>query len=296
MSKEAMEDILGNAAPGETSETDETAEAESTEESGKAGKDKTSAEETDETAVIDDDTKSKAELAALSKERERIRQKETALDKERSDLAAERERLAAGTAADGKGDGKAKDPKAELKELNKQYRDVLQELTLDPNDEAAQQRAEQLEDQMEEVRLAIVTESQRTVSAKDREANDFSTAYSDIHTQYPFLTPEHPQSDAELNEKINTFMSGRIALGDSRTTALQKAVKEFAPAYAKSIGFEPTATGKKQKEQTDEEKRLTEKLGKSGFSEVRSVGKTTSEKSFTGPTPMSAILAPAAKG
>lgn len=293
---EDMNDIL--SASTETTQTEPEPETETElsgqDDGGETGDQQATGETTQVAAETEGDEPAvssvKAELAALSKERERLRQKEAQLDEER-------ERLLAGsmqTPADGQGDvadqQEAKDPSAEIKALRKQYREAMAASILDPDDAEAAQLMDDLEDRMEALRLSMVQQAQRTMSAQEKAVAEYDGVYKQMHDDFPFLSPKHPQSNAELNENINTYMAGRIQRGDSHAVALQKAVDAFAPAYAKSIESASQDVNRVA-ETTQTDPHLREKLSRGGFSEVRSVGRTaTKPRQFTGPTPMKSIL------
>lgn len=295
---EDMNDILNPPETTEETATDEEiSEAPESVETPEPGKDDEATGETTtqvaaETTAADDSAKVKAELAALAKERERIRQKEAALDEER-------ERLSAGNqqSREVQETPPAQSPQAELKELRKQYRAALTETLLDPDDQKAASKVEELEDRMEEVRLSLLTGAQRAATEQERMVNDFNSVYAQVHEEFPFLAIDHPRVNAELNEDINSFYEGRMLKGDSPAVALRKAVDRFAPVYAQSLSSEAETTVAKVEEQAVVEKarrteadRLKDKLSKGGFSEVRSAGRTQAAEIFSGPTPMKAIL------
>lgn len=288
---ESMEDILNPpeevAAAAETSTTSDHTDAEEEQATGETTQ---VAAETTSAESAADPTQVKAELSALARERARIREKEAALDE---GLA----RLAAGSTATETTQGEtATDPRAELKGLRKQHREALLNLQLDPENEEAEQLVDKLEDQMEDLRRSIDNKDRQTMTAQEKSANDFNTVHATVHDEFPFLQVDHPQCDAELNEDINAHYLGRMQKGDSPAVALRKAVDKFAPAYAKGIGAvtqndgsaTKAAAEKSRKEEAD--KLVREKLGKGGFSEVRSVGRSQADKPFTGPTPMASIL------
>lgn len=231
----------------------------------------------------------KAELAALAKERERIRRREAAVDEREARLnekqqassqqSVNQEQQAASTAEQ---DG---DARAELKTLRKQYRDAL----IIGDEEEAERLEDLIDEKQAELSLSALEQKsarQREQQAADREKADFQTAYDQIHDTYPFLKPDHPQASAELNNKINTWMSGLLAQGKSRTEALTEAVEMFVPKSAEQQGQGSESV---REDSGAADSGLQEKLKRQGFSEVRSAS-TRQATTFSGPTPMSAIL------
>jgi len=296
-----MNDILNPPAEEKqaVSAVEETAASESATATAADEKEQVTGEKTQVAAEADADSgvQVKTELAALTKERERIRQKEAALDAEKAELEAEKQRLAGkGSKASSEETGaredsgaEKKDLRTELKDLNRKYRVALQDSMMDPDDEDAARLVEELEDKMEEVRVAMVNETQRATNDREKADSDYRTTYAALHGEFPFLSPDHPQADADLNDDINTYITGRLQQGDSRVVALEKAVRRFAPAYAERMGITSGDRGGAV-ERKEESGYLTKKLSKGGFSEVRSAGRTQQRKAFTGPTPMTAIL------
>lgn len=223
----------------------------------------------------------KAELSALAQERARVRQKEAALDEERA-------KLASATNTDAGRDEQAKDLRSELKDLRKQHRAALLEGVDDDEVEA-------LEEKMEEIRLSIYNQTNQATTAQERAVNEFNAVHSAVHDEFPFLHVDHPDVNPELNEDINAYYHGRVQKGDSQADALRKAVDKFAPAYAKSLdtGINPDvskASSAEKSRKAEADRLLREKLGKGGFSEVRSVSRLQTAKPFTGITPMEDIL------
>jgi hypothetical protein len=241
-------------------------------------------EEKKEPTADDTLTQVHSELSALRKERERVRQKEAALDEERSLLAADKAvQQEAPT-----------DQRVELKALAKEHRKALSAVLVDEDDGEAARALEDIEDKMENLRMSILTGEARTLTANEREAQSYATERQAIHEAYAFLAPDHPKANAALNESINVYMSGLISQGHPPSTAMRTAVEMFAPAYAKSLeespGNEPDpeiAEAAIKKAEAD--KLITAKLARGGFSEVRSVGKADG-KGFSGITPLSEIL------
>lgn len=289
-----MNDILN--PPAEEKETAPEAEDTTTDK----GQGETTDEVTGETTQVaaegaESGAQTKTELAALAKERERIRQMKAQLETEKAQLEAERKSLSGqgGQARpeetgnkEESGGGKA-DLRSELKELNRKYRAALQDAIMDPDDEDLAKAVEDLEDRMEEVRISMLSETSRAASEQEKAESAYRAAYAALHDEFPFLSPEHPQCDQELIDDINTYMTGRIRQGDSNTEALEKAVRRFAPAYAERAGLTGGGKAEGGKEESGE---LARKLSKGGFSEVRSASRTQQRKPFTGPTPMTAIL------
>lgn len=232
-----------------------------------------------------DDTSAqiKAELSALAQERARIRQKEAALDEERARYAT----TTGTTTTEQSESTAAADPRAELKDLRKQHRNALLEGVDDDEVEA-------LEEKMEELRLAIYNQANQAVSAQERVNNEFGTVYAAVHSEFPFLSVDHPDVNQDLNDDINVYYHGRMQKGDSAPVALRKAVDKFAPAYADILGGATDSTAKNKAAETSRktaaDKLVREKLSKGGFSEVRSVGRAEATKPFTGYTPMEDIL------
>ena len=241
----------------------------------------------EESKTDDTSAQIKAELSALAQERARIRQKEAALDEERARYAAN----AVTTNTEQKENNAAADPRAELKELRKQHRTALLEGVDDDEVEA-------LEEKMEELRLTIYNQANQAVTAQERINNEFETVYAAVHSEFPFLSVDHPDVNQDLNDDINAYYLGRMQKGESPSIALRVAVNKFAPAYAKSLGGGTESTAKNKtaenSRKTEADKLVREKLSKGGFSEVRSVGRTEATKPFTGYTPMEDILKKAA--
>ncbi len=226
----------------------------------------------------------KSELAALAKERERIRQKEAALDAE---IARMQEQQT------GHDDAQAVDQNQQqpgLKELRRQYREALSAALIDPSDDEAAQLVEELEDKLESARISMVTQAQKSVSVQEKAEADFKDEYEAVHADYPFLNPDHPQVDALLNADINAFYDGLLKRGESKAVALRKAVDAFAPAQAKKLGLVTTKQTTVRTPSQTPGSVSREKL-KGGFSEVPNTGNTSrTNKPFTGPTPMEDIL------
>lgn len=219
----------------------------------------------------------KSELKALAKERERIRQKEAALDAELARLA---------DAHAGNRDADAADVgNVPLRELRKQYREALKASVYDPDDVEAEKLVEELEERID----AAQAQQVQQVQAKKVTEQEFSEVFADVHTSYPFLDPEHPQVNAELNADINAYYFGKLQQGESKAVALRKAVDKFAPAYAKKLGL-AGGTATKPTSSSKSVGVAREKL-KGGFSEVPGTGNSSkTSKLFTGPTPMEDIL------
>jgi hypothetical protein len=253
---------------------------------GEAEKTQTAAAAENEDPVTVTPEQLKAEKAALAKERERVRQKEAHLEQERARLA-ESPQPHTEVAKEEK-----KDPQAELKELRKQHREAMKDALLDPEDEVAAKKIDDLEERMDELKLSIFAQTQRAMTEQEKVEETYSLTYKKVHEDFPFLSPDHPQANAALNENINTYMAGRIQKGESRDVALKKAVDLFAPAYAASLendgGSDPSGDPERTKKE-EADRLIKAKLSRGGFSEVRSVG-SRQNKGFSGPTPMSAIL------
>ncbi len=297
---EEMEDMNDILNPPETteettngdeiSETPETVEARETDEKSEATGEATT-QVAAETTSVDDATKVKAELAALAKERERVRRKESELDEER-------ERLHAGKAhvneAPDATEVQRQAPQEELKELRRQYRAALTDSMLDPDDEEASAKVDALEERMDEVRLSLLTGAQRAATAQEQMVNDFNSVFAKVHEEFPFLAVDHPQVNVELNEDINSYYEGRMLKGDPPAVALRKAVDRFAPSYAAGLSsdnFDATAQAEAEKARKAEaDKILRGKLSRGGFSEVRSAGRAQSAGGFNGPTPLTSVL------
>jgi hypothetical protein len=237
-----------------------------------------------ELAADDTLTQVHSELSALRKERERVRQKEAALDEERERLTADKPvQQQAPT-----------DQRAELKALAKEHRKALSAVLVDEDDGEAEQALEDIEDKMEALRMAILTGEARTLTAQEKESQSYATERQAIHEAYAFLAPDHPKANAALNGNINVYMSGLISQGHPPSTAMRKAVEMFAPAYAESLGESPDtetdpAITEAAIKKAEADKLITAKLARGGFSEVRSVGKADG-KGFSGITPLSEIL------
>jgi hypothetical protein len=237
----------------------------------------------EESKTDDTSAQIKAELSALAQERARIRQKEAALDEERARLTAN-----AGTTTTGQNESQsAAEPRAELKDLRKQYRNALLEGIDDDEIEA-------MEEKMEELRLTIYNQANQAVSTQERITNEFNTVYAAVHSEFPFLSVDHPDVNQDLNDDINAYYLGRMQKGESPAIALRAAVNKFAPAYANTLGGDAESTSKNKQadnsRKTAADKLVREKLSKGGFSEVRSVGRAEATKPFTGYTPMEDIL------
>lgn len=226
-------------------------------------------------------TEVRAELKALAKERERIRQKEAALDAERARLAdAHAGNRDAADAADTADAGNVP-----LRELRKQYREALKASVYEPDDVEAEKRVEELEERIDAAQAQQVQQEQ----TKKVTEQEFSEVFADVHTAYPFLDPDHPQVNAELNADINAYYFGKLQQGKSKAVALRDAVEKFAPAYAKKLGL-AGGTATKPSSSSKSVGVAREKL-KGGFSEVPGTGSSTrSGKLFSGPTPMEDIL------
>lgn len=228
-------------------------------------------------------TEVRTELKALAKERERIRQKEAALDAERAKL--QEQQLSQATRGDGE-EGSSSTP-VELKELRRQYREALEQAIVDPTDEEAAKRVDDLEDRLEAARLQQITQALKSESVQERAVADFNETFDAVHAEYPFLDPDHPQVSKELNADINAFYEGLIKRGESKASALRKAVDTFAPAHARKLGITTTRPAAAQRPAAQAAR---EKL-KGGFSEVPGTsGGSRTSKPFTGPTPMDDIL------
>lgn len=242
-------------------------------------------DQTDDAQQPDGDVKS--ELKALAKERERIRQKEAALDAELAKLQEQQQSQQA------TGDQGGNAPQqVELKELRKQYREALAASLIDPSDEEAAKLVEDLEEQIETARVNQITQTQKTVTAQEKAAADFNEVFEKVHTEYPFLDPKHPKADAGLNADINAFYDGLLKRGESKAVALRKAVDTFAPAQAKKLGMATTIKpAAQQKPAAHAAAGVAREKLKGGFSEVPGTGNNSkTSKLFTGPTPMEDIL------
>lgn len=222
----------------------------------------------------------KSELKALAKERERIRQKEAALDAELARLA---------DAHAGNRDADAADVgNVPLRELRKQYREALKASVYDPDDVEAEKLVEELEERID----AAQAQQVQQVQAQKAMEQEFSEVFADVHTAYPFLDPEHPKADADLNADINAFYDGLLKRGESKAVALRKAVDAFAPAQAKKLGMATTTKpAAQQKSAAHAAAGVAREKLKGGFSEVPGTGNSSkTSKLFTGPTPMEDIL------
>lgn len=240
-------------------------------------------DQTDDAQQPDGDVKS--ELKALAKERERIRQKEAALDAE---LAKLQEQQSQQTAGD---NGQGASLPADLKELRKMHREALEQAIVDPTDEEAAQRVDLLEDQIEAVRLQQITQALKSEKVQEKAVADFTEVFDAVHAEYPFLDPEHPKADAMLNADINAFYDGLLKRGESKAVALRKAVDTFAPAQAKKLGMSTSTKPATQKPAAQAATSVAREKLKGGFSEVPGTGSSSrSNKMFTGPTPMEDIL------
>lgn len=268
---EELDSILGEAPEAAEAEVEEAQEPADNEATGEEVETQVAAEESHEVEEAPQPSKVKAELAALAKERERIRQKEAALDEERSRLTDTKP---------------ATPPNEELKELRKQHRQALSASLLDPDDDDSAKLVDELEDKMEALRLSMIHQSQKQMTEQERSVSDYQQVFQTVHDEYPFLDVNHPDVSAELNEDINAYYEGRVSRGDTPAAALRKAVDKFAPAYAAKFEDQPRKTQPKPKLDTA----TRERLGKSGFSEVRSASRTEVARSFTGPTPLASIL------
>lgn len=290
---ESIDEILNGSDEG----TDQVIDQQVTDDNEGQGEDQSTGEEGVQVAAEGDDQTDAAqqqtdevrtELKALAKERERIRQKEAALDAELAKLQVQQQTQQ--TAGD-EGDGQNFQP-ADLKMLRKQYREALAASLIDPSDEEAAKLVEDLDEQIEAVRVNQITQAQKTVSVQEKAAAEFTEVFDAVHVEYPFLDPDHPEADAGLNADINAFYDGLLKRGESKAVALRKAVDTFAPAQAKKLGLatttKPTTTQKPAAQAAAGVAR--EKL-KGGFSEVPGTGSSSrTSKLFTGPTPMEDIL------
>jgi myosin heavy subunit len=283
---EDMNDILNTSTAVKETALDKTVETTETPEAEKNREQETkeAAQPAAETQPEHSTDPVKSELAALVAERRRVKQKETALDEERA-------RLFSTASAEPEKKEEQPDAKSELKDLRKQHREALKNSLLDAEDEEAAQLVEELEDKMDELRSTMANQAYRTMTAQEKAVHNYESVHEAVHVEFPFLDPNHPRADRDLNDNINTYMAGRLQNGDSRDVALRKAVDLFAPAYAKSLGddgeADPGDPARTKKEEAD--KLVRQKLAKGGFSEVRSVGRAAQGK-FSGPTPMAAIL------
>lgn len=225
------------------------------------------------------------ERAALAKERERVRRKEAELLERESRLNATSgtETGQAEQQAAHESDGKeTADPKAELKELRSLYRDSL----IEGNHE----EMERLEELIDEKLIEVSMQRQSSMSAQQREQADWNETYTATHDEFPFLKSDHPQASAELNNNINTYLSGAIAQGRPRAKALKEAVNLFAPAYAEKLGLEKESVNQDEEIDTSAADKVKERLKKQGFAEVRSASNKAGGKPFNGITPMNVIL------
>lgn len=283
---QTIDEILNGSDEG----TEQVVDQQVDDDEGQGGGQSTGADDTQVAAEGDDQTDAaqpadevRAELKALAKERERIRQKEAALDAERAKLQEQQ-------TAGGEGKGSTQQP-AELKELRKQYREALAASMIDPDDVEAAQKVEELEDQLESARIALAAQAQKTVSVQEQAAAAFNEVFTAVHAEYPFLDPEHPQADAGLNADINAFYDGLLKRGESQAVALRKAVDTFAPAQAKKLGLTTTKQPTTQKPATQAAAGVAREKLKGGFSEVPSTGGgSRTSKPYSGPTPMEDIL------
>ena len=227
----------------------------------------------------------KSELKALAKERERIRQKEAALDAERAKLQEQQQSQPPANT-----DGQSSQP-VDLKGLRKMHREALEQAIVDPTDEAAAQRVDELEDQIEAVRLQQIAQALKSETVQERAAAEFDEVFDTVHAEYPFLHPDHPKADVGLNADINAFYDGLLQRGESKAEALRKAVDTFAPAQAKKLGLETTIRPAAQKPTAKAATSVAREKLKGGFSEVPGTsGSSRTSKPFSGPTPMEDIL------
>lgn len=296
MSK-SIDDILNPPETEETETTTETGAETGTDTEGvetESIEQETETETTEETVATETTGTSpevKAQLDALAKERYRLQQKEAEINKR----LAEVDTTAATTAETRETtETTAKNnPREEMKTLRKQYREALSESLLDPEDPDAAKKVEDLEDQMEDLRLRIVREDSQAKEAKTQSTNDFNGVLKQAHEDFPFLADD-PANHAGLHEDIDAYYYGRIQRGDSPAAALKKAVDKFAPAYAETLGGHTAEsaeeTARKAAEKAEADTLIRQKLKNSGFSEVRSASRTQATKPFTGPTPMRDIL------
>jgi HD-GYP domain-containing protein (c-di-GMP phosphodiesterase class II) len=157
---------------------------------------------------------------------------------------AEKERLAAELAAlkgDGKVEGEKKEPEKTLRELKAEYRKVLKDSVFDPDDEDAAKLLVELEEKIEEEEIRVVesrvTKKLETESAQTTAKTNLQQVVASAYEAYPFLNPESPDVNAELNNNIVNYRVGLEAQGVPRHEALQRAVDTFAPAYAEKHGL-----------------------------------------------------------
>lgn len=214
----------------------------------------------------------KAEKIALSKERERIRQKEAALD-------AERERIAQAAAVQERQEA-PKDVSKRLKELQREYRAALVEAAVDG--ESTSDRIEAIEDEMESIRLSIYQGQQKAILNEDRMEREFNEARSMFLKDHADLN-ENPK----LAAMVNDAYFRELESGKGPMEATKNAVEEVRSFVSELTGQKP---GPQPKQKTEAERKALEKIGKSAFSEVRSVGRKEATRPFTGPTPMDSIL------
>lgn len=222
------------------------------------------------------------ERAALAKERERVRRKE-------AELLERETRFNAGSQAEAEvvkgqpaGDNGKTDPKAELKELRSLYRNSMIE--------GDAEEMERLEDLIDEKLIEVSMQRQSSMSQQQREQIEWNETFTAIHDDFPFLKPDHPQANADLNNNINTYLSGAIAQGKPRATALKEAVNLFAPTYAEKLGMEKENVNQDAEVDTSAADKVKERLKKQGFAELRSASNKGGGTGFNGLTPMTAIL------
>lgn len=156
---------------------------------------------------------------------------------------AERERLAAELAAlkGQETDDKKKEPGKTLSELKAEYRELYQDSILDPDDQETAKRLEELDAIIEEEKLRVVESRVRrqleTEASETKAATNLQKVIANAYESYPFLHPDNPDVNPELNANIVNYRVGLEAQGVPKHEALQKAVATFAPAYAEKLGL-----------------------------------------------------------
>jgi hypothetical protein len=214
----------------------------------------------------------KSELSALTKERERIRQKEAALDEERARLAesAKVPTEPAATDADLRANAEKvvaalfdNDPEAAVEKLMAVLTQRQQEPAVAPE------------------KVAPIVQQ---ILNEQRQVQDFEAAQAWFVQNNADL-----DSNPRLAEMVNNEFERNVQSGMTHMQAAQKAT-ESVRAFVKELGGgdrQPAAPAAPRRSEADSAR---DKLNRGGFSEVRSAGRSEATKPFTGLTPMTSIL------
>ena len=93
----------------------------------------------------------------------------------------------------------------------------------------------------------------------EMEEKDFHSLVTAFETQYSFLNPESKRHNEEAVETVNTLMRGYMAGGDSKTKALEKAVKKTVLMYDQEAKPVKKSIGQERKEQANKKAIATSK-------------------------------------